>query len=300
MNKVIVWALRIIAGLAVLVVAAGVGIFAISESKINRSYNLPDEPIGVPTDADSIANGKRLSYLRGCVDCHGENLAGTMFLNEPMVGTVYATNLTSGKGGAAATFTDADFVRAIRHGVAPDGSSLWVMPSNEFNGLSAEDIGDLIAYIRSVTPVDGEITVHKIGPMGRLLVAAGAMQITTADLIDHTRPMPLAVVAEPTEKFGEYLAETCHGCHGPQLQGGPTPGAEPGDPLAANLTPGGDMKGWQEADFVRAIREGIRPDGSQISAAMPWKSLGQSYTEEELHALWLYLQSLPSVATASK
>jgi mono/diheme cytochrome c family protein len=282
-----------------LVLLVGVIFYAISEYKIRRTFNIPAEAISVPTDAESIANGKRLTVMRGCVDCHGENMGGKLFISDPMLGTIYGANLTSGKGGAG-DFADADFVRAIRHGVGPDGKALWIMPAFEYNGLSAQDIGDIIAYLRSVPPVDYVPGENTAGPLGRFGVVTGAIPVFSVDLIDHSIPMKAEVQAGPTVEYGAYLAASCHGCHGPNLSGGAIPGSAPDAPKAANLTPGGDMQGWQEADFVRAIREGVRPDGTQINPLMPWKYLGQTYTEDELKALWLYLQSLPPSTTASQ
>ena len=44
-------------------------------------------------------------------------------------GTLAAPNLTRGAGGLGSTFTDTDWVRAIRHGIHRDGTSLLIMPS---------------------------------------------------------------------------------------------------------------------------------------------------------------------------
>ena len=61
-----------------------------------------------------------------------------------------------------------------------------------------------------------------------------------------------------------------------------------------NLTPGGDLGKWTEADFIQALRTGETPEGRRLdNEKMPWRSIGQ-LTDDELGALWLYLQSLPS------
>jgi hypothetical protein len=65
----------------------------------------------------------------------------------------------------------------------------------------------------------------------------------------------------------------------------------PGLPPASNLTPAG-IGAWTEADFVRALREGKRPDGSPLNEFMPWKVF-RGMTDAEYHALWLYLRSVP-------
>lgn len=65
---------------------------------------------------------------------------GRVFLDEPAIGRFVASNLTRGKGGVGASYTDDDWVRAIRHGVGPDGKALLIMPSQEFFNLSDADV----------------------------------------------------------------------------------------------------------------------------------------------------------------
>ena len=86
----------------------------------------------IPTDADAIAYGERLMKARGCVDCHGQNLGGRVFLESPTAGRLVATNLTAGRNGIGSYYTVADYVRAIRHGVGPDGKPLLFMPAHEY------------------------------------------------------------------------------------------------------------------------------------------------------------------------
>jgi hypothetical protein len=69
-------------------------------------------------------------------------------------------------------------------------------------------------------------------------------------------------------------------------------------PPAANLTPAG-LGSWTENDFVRALREGRRPDGSAINEFMPWRSYA-SMSDLDLKALWLYLRSVPPKASGGK
>ena len=66
----------------------------------------------------------------------------------------------------------------------------------------------------------------------------------------------------------------------------------PGLPPASNLTPAG-IGSWTEVDLTRALREGKRPDGSQLDEFMPWKVF-RGMTDAEIHAVWLYLRSVPA------
>ena len=76
-------------------------------------------------------------------------------------------------------------------------------------------------------------------------------------------------------------------------------GAKMSDAVSANLTPGGPQKNWTEADFIKAIRTGTRPDGTKISEEMPWKSMA-GLSDDELRATWMYLRSVPAVGSEAK
>lgn len=227
------------------------------------------------------------------MDCHGQNLAGGPFIDDPAIGRIYAANLTAGNGGIA-DFTDIDWVRAIRHGVGPDNKPLLFMPSQEFYYLSDADLGDLIAYLKSVPPVDGPEPDSSPGPLGRVLFLAGEFPLVPAELIDHDAPRPSAPSPGVTVEYGQYLAVGCTGCHGTGFSGGPIPGVPPEWPPAANLTPSGELATWTEVDFITTMRSGVTPDGRELNSDfMPWPTISR-LTDDELKALWLFLQQLPA------
>lgn len=64
--------------------------------------------------------------------------------------------------------------------------------------------------------------------------------------------------------------------------------------LVPNLTPGSEVAFWSEEEFIATLRTGITPGGHQLNDFMPWKYFGQM-TDDELRAVWLYLQSLPAL-----
>jgi cytochrome c553 len=193
-----------------------------------------------------------------------------------------------------ATFRDEDYVRAIRHGVAPDGRALFLMPSADYTHLSDEDMGDLLAYIKSVPPVNKPSGPVALGPVARALVAFGKIKLD-AERIDHTNAKPADIKPEPTLEYGRYLAAGCTGCHGSNFSGGKIAIGPPDWPPAQNLTPEGQLAKWTEADFFAALRSGKRPDGTEINPVMP-RVFGQ-LDDVETKALWLFLKSLPPAAT---
>lgn len=295
MRPAIKWTVRILGGLVVAAVLALGAVYGVSEARMRRTYHVDPGAVAVRMDAEAIRLGEHLAVVRGCTDCHGAGLAGTVFIDEPPVARLAASNLTRGRGGVGAGMTDEDWVRAIRHGVARDGRPLLFMPSHEFNPLSDEDVAALVAYIKTVPPADSDLPPNRVGPLGRVLFLAGQVPLVPAELIDHTAPRKPAPAAGATAEYGAYLATGCTGCHGNGFSGGKIPGTPPDWLPAANLTPDPEtgLGTWTERDFFRALREGKRPDGSAIDELMPWKALSQM-TDTETRALWLYLHSLPA------
>ena len=286
-------ALKIIGGLLGVVILAAIvcvaGMVMITNNFINNSFEVAAEQLDIPTEAEVLARGEHIATAWGCKDCHGENLGGAPLAEDPAFGYLYAGNLTGGQGGVGATYSTQDWVRAIRHGIRPDGQSLVIMPSAEYYFMSDADLGALIAYLNSVPPVDNELPERSFGPVGRMLLYTQAIPLQ-ATKINHTAPRP-----EPdpgiTVEYGSYLASTCRGCHGPTLNG-EGGDADPDAPPPTDLTPAGPPATWSEADFINTMRTGTTPYGKAMDPeVMPWTSMGQM-TDDELKALFMYLQSL--------
>jgi mono/diheme cytochrome c family protein len=302
MRRALKWIGIGLGGLLGLLVLAVVGVYVVSGAKLNMTYAVQPPPVAIPTDQASVVRGQHLVVATTkCVDCHGQNLSGGLFLDAGPVGVVYAPNLTRGRGSATVDYTDIDWDRAVRHGVRPDGRGLLIMPADEYHALSDADFGAVIAYVKSVPAVDNEVPKPEIRLLGHILHLAGQLPLIVAERIDHTAARSAAPPAGPTAAYGAYLAQTggCVGCHGPGLSGGRLPGTPPEIPPATNLTPGGAMQGWTEDDFKRALRAGRRPNGSELDPFMPWRAAGQM-TDDEIRALWLYLQSVPPKATGGR
>lgn len=222
-----------------------------------------------------------------------------MVIDNPAMGQVYAPNLTPGAGSVVKGFKAVDWVRAIRHGIATTGRPLFLMPSEDYSHLTSEDMADLLAYVESLPPVNRESKPVSLGPVARLLLVTGKIQLP-ADIIDHAKVRPAEVEPGVTVAYGRYLAVGCMGCHRPDFSGGKIAAGPPDWPPAADLRPmaGKPTAQWTEADFIRAIRTGHRPDGSELSPVMP-RSFGQM-NDVELQALWTYLRSLDPRAASNQ
>ena len=282
---------RALIGFVALVAVLLLVVFAVSEWKISRSWDVPVATVETGADSATIAAGRHVAEIRGCLDCHGEDLSGRMVADVMPIIRIAATNLTRGRNGFG-SYTDEDFVRAIRSGVRPDGSALLLMPSMEFRAIGPQDLGALISFIRSVPPVDTEAVNQTVGPVGRLLYLLGQAPLVPAELIDHSDGAFSQPDVAATEEYGEYIAIGCTGCHGADYTGGPMPGNPPGV-IPANLTPDVEtgIGSWSREDFMSFFATGVRPDGTTVDAMMPWQ-VGLSMTDIEREALWLYLRSL--------
>ena len=278
MKRVLKWVGIVLGGLLGVIVVAGVVVYFLGGSKLNQTFDVPAVTLAVPTDAASVERGRHLVETIGvCQECHGDDLAGEI-LDEDLL----------------CVYTDADFVRAIRHGVRPDGTPLVIMPSDYFNRLDDADLGAIIAYPRSLPPVDNEVPSTTIRPLGRLFVLL-IDDLLPAQLIDHTAPRPADVEPGVTEAYGEYLATICTVCHKRDFSGGTLPGEGGDAPKAPNLTPASALSTWSEADFTSTLRTGVTPGGKELDTElMPWNRF-RDLTDDEIRAIWMYLQSLPAV-----
>jgi cytochrome c553 len=272
-----------------LLMVSSVTAFTVSNRKMTAKYDVAVMAVEVPGDAESIAWGGHLvNTVTGCRDCHGADLSGTV-MSDDAVALLAAPNLTRGQGGVGGTLTDEDWVRAIRHGVRRDGSSLMIMPSYAYANLSDRDLGSMIAYLKQLPAVANETPAMRVRPLGRALIAAGAFDEEFVARKTPRRDSYDAVEAGMTLEYGRYLADIsgCTSCHRPDLKGGPA--GPPDAPPAADISPAG-LPDWTRDDFVRAIREGRRPDGTEISEYMPWRFMS-GMTDDELDTIWLFLRS---------
>ena len=170
MKKFLKWVGIIPAALVGLFIVALVVVYVKTESRLDRVVAAPPDALSIPAGDAAIARGKHIFQFRGCEACHGEKLEGKIYLDDPAVGQVIAGNLTRGQGGFGASFSDADWVAAIRYGLRPDGTPLLFMPSTEFYFLSDDDLAAVIAYIKSVPPVDHVQPPSSISFTGRVVM----------------------------------------------------------------------------------------------------------------------------------
>ena len=291
MKRVLKWVGITLGGLIALCLIAAGTLYALSGRKLSAKHDPPAErELVIPSDSASIARGAHLVNALPCGQCHEIDLGGKLFADAGPFALLVGPNLTRGRGGRNPPLTDADWERAIRHGLKPDGTALVVMPSEIFGAIADDDMAPMIAYLKQLSPVDRELQPTTLRIVGRMVLGVGQFK-TAAELAPRT-PHLATVDRTPGPEYGRYLASMagCKGCHGDSFSGGP--GFGPESPPVSNITPTG-IGHYTEEDFKTAMRTGQRPrNGGTLNDEMPWKFYGKM-TDAELQSIWLFLKTLP-------
>lgn len=262
----------------------------------------------------SPERGKYIFDAAGCHGCHTEKdgppLAGGPALKTPF-GTFYAPNITPDPQHGIGQWTEADFVRALRAGVSPRGEHYFpVFPYAAYTKMTAPDIADLWAYLRSVPAASRPSRAHEVsfpfsvrmalGPWKWLYFTAGAYRPEAGKDAAWNR--------------GAYIVEAlthCGECHTPRNAFGALQRAHwmsgarmpVGDLVASNLTPDkSGLAGWSKADIVDALEIGTLPQGGTVGGEMGEvvrNSTGKLRPEDRA-AIAAYLAALPALPTTVK
>jgi mono/diheme cytochrome c family protein len=221
--------------------------------------------------------------------------AGSVLYEEGNV-RIVASNITSDPQTGIGKWSEDAIARAIREGIAADGSTLLpVMPYEHFRRLSDEDLASIVVFLRSVPPAHSDLPPAKIPFVFARLVQTVPQPVT--------EPVPEPDRSTPAQ-YGAYLVKmaTCSDCHtplNPKFQ--PIPGMEmAGGNLmeegvnSANITPDPSGIGYyDEALFVQTMRTGsVR--ARKLNFAMPWW-IFRNMTDDDLKAMFAYLRTLKPV-----
>jgi mono/diheme cytochrome c family protein len=299
MKRALKWVGIGFGGLVGILLIAVVVLHFVGKSRLNNAPEVATEPVTALPDETAVARGEHLvNVVSECRECHGDRLEGSSFIDGEIGIYLAAPNLTSGKGGIGAAYTDADWERAIRHGIGGDNRVLAIMPSNYFSHYSDADMAAIIAYLKTVPPVDSDFGPRRIGFPGSIMGGVvGFNDFTRINGIDHANVDAKAPVEGVTPEYGHYLVNiaACSECHAANLAGISPAEGEDGPSPGPNLTPGGELGSWTEADFINTIRTGQTPSGRRLdSEQMPWATFSQM-SDTELQAIWAYLHSLPAL-----
>jgi cytochrome c553 len=264
-------------------------------SKFNREFDkvISFEPMEVfiPQDSVSIERGRILSV--DCRSCHGPDLAGKVFFDDPGIGVLPSSNLTRAKGSETEHYTNQDFVKAIRHGLNKSGNKLMIMPCKSTSQISDKDLGCLIAFINTLPKVEKTFPKRKFTFMAQVMAGAGLFgDLFHYDLIDHEITNNINHIPEgTTEEYGHYLTTIhgCNDCHKKDLKGGKSP--DPVSPPVPDITKTGHFGNWTEEQFISVFRTGKTPEGKVLdSNFMPFAGLG-AHSDEEITAVYNYIKN---------
>jgi len=221
MKKVFKWIGIVLGSLVGLVLIAGLVLYLIGNSHINKTYEFPPSNITIPTDEASLNFGKHRTETL-CQSCHGPDLSGDVLVEDPMLGIVESANLTSGEGGIGREFSsDEDYVNAIRNGIDPEGKPTYMPAVHSTSQLSDKDLGAIIAYLKTVPPVDKTTRGFQVTPMAKIMLGAGMLPPFPVELVSHETHI-VAPERGVSVEYGNYLVNTndCRDCHGENLAGG--------------------------------------------------------------------------------
>ena len=281
--------------------------------------------VGDPPDLHVAITPERVehgSYLANhitlCMDCHSTrdwskfsgpmvpetNGKGGEFFDQNMgfPGKFYSKNITPAN---IKDWTDGEIFRTITTGVDKFGNALFpVMPYHYYGKMDKEDIYDIIAYVRSLRPIDNATPERSIDfPM---------------NFIVNTIPVKASFVQKPpksdTVKYGAYLvnAAACMECHTqvdkgqviPSLafSGGRVFKMPNGELRSANITSdkSSGIGNWTAEEFVTRFKTYADPanivavDSNEMNTIMPWTMFAGMDTSD-LRSIFAYLQTVKPI-----
>ena len=257
----------------------------------------------------TLERGRYLIHAGGCITCHTADkpdaipLAGGRALATPF-GTFYPPNLTPDPVTGLGGWTDADLGRALRDGVAPDGSNYYpVFPYPAYSGITDADVAALAAYLRSLKPVRQATPAHDLP-----WYLSSRRVISVWNLFNFT---PGRFAPDPSRDAawnrGAYLVRHlghCGECHTPrnllggldqtrELAGNP---AGPDGEKVPDITPdkARGIGSWSSDEIVFLLETGLLPDGDFAGGSMS-DVIGENtsrLTSDDRQAIATYLKAL--------
>ena len=311
--------------------ARGLGIFVVLFVVVAGSYAAFVAIKGIPTYApgnvqleidptpERLARGEKFVRLL-CADCHLDpvtrKLTGKHMIDAPPeFGPIFSKNITRHADKGIGGWTDGQLAYLIRTGISRDGS--YIPPyMAKLPHLSDEDMASILSFLRSDNPLVAPEAVDPPGKTQPSFLTKILSRVAFGPLAYPDHP----VTAPPESDrvaYGRYLVVNleCWTCHSADfktmnvLEPEKTPGYMGGgnelkdlggrSVPSANLT-ADEQTGigrWSEADFARAVRGGVRPDGRPVLFPMgPLPEL----TDQDLAAMFAYLRTVPKIANPVK
>jgi mono/diheme cytochrome c family protein len=278
----------------------------------------PAGELTIEATPQRLERGKYLANSwAGCIECHserdwskfsgplvpGSEGKGGQNLGEA-AGFVPASNITPDKETGIGGWTDGEIFRAITEGINKDGDFLApMMPYPEFAKMDKEDIYSVIAYIKTLKPIQNKIPEKKLNfPLGLIFRTIPAEANNFGKLPDKNDKV----------KLGEYYSVACKFCHSPGDKGDFTPGLlfsggvefpMPDGKIvrSANITPDKETgignytkEQWIQKFKMHLDPANLNPSVRDFNTPMMWTQWATA-TDEDLGAVFDYLMTQPPV-----
>ena len=275
------WLTRIGLGLIAFGVVGYLVFYFGSQLVMDKKWPIAPVAVRAAEGPAAVAAGAKLARLYGCQDCHGTELRGRLYVDEPGIASLWAPNLTL----KAQTYSDADFARGIRQGIDPKGRALITMPSVAYSRLSDSEIADLLAYIRSLRP-GGEVRpLSNVGWIGRLGLLTNDYRTAPVE-VEAAKAHPLPDFG-PGFAAGRSLARACVECHGADLAGDRGVGSP-------NLNV---VKDYSEPQFEKLLLTGRSNTGHELDLmSATARRRFNGLTSADMAALFAYLRQRAKAA----
>jgi len=265
--------------------------------------------VTAPAYTPDLANGLTTFNAAGCSSCHAvpgqpdrTKLGGGLAIPSPF-GTFYAPNISPDPADGIGRWSEAEFVRAVMQGISPAGYHYFpAFPYTSYAQAKVEDIRDLFAYLKTLSPVPGKVRDHAVPFPFDIRRNIGIWKLLFMD----GKPFMKDAARPAGWNRGAYLVNSlghCAECHSPRnflggivankrFAGGPDP---EGQGWVSNITQKG-IGDWSEKDIAYFLQTGELPEGDAAGGSMARviKNTSQLGPEDRA-AMAEYLKSLPPV-----
>jgi mono/diheme cytochrome c family protein len=205
----------------------------------------------VTPDYEQVKAGRYQAILGDCMGCHtrpgGKLFAGGAALQTPF-GKMTAPNITPDNDTGIGGWSEAQFRRAVKQGVAPDGQLLYpAMPYPNYARMSDEDVSRIWDYLQTIEPVRASVQTNQLAwPFNIRSLMIGWDWL-------YFKPGSIKPDAGKSAEWnrGAYIVGGpghCDTCHSPKS----LLGANSGAPLS-----GASLQGWFAPDITKDAKHGV-------------------------------------------
>jgi len=254
------------------------------------------------------ARGKLIFDAGDCASCHASpgqpnrlHLGGGLALASPF-GTFFPPNISPDPRDGIGRWRTIDLANALMSGVSPDGRHYYpALPYTSYAHMRVEDVRDLMAYLRTLPPVQGRTPPHDLSFPFTVRRLIGFWKLLYFD----RAPIDADPARDPAWNRGHYLVDAvahCAECHSPRnlanaiKESGRFAGGYDQDEAGyvPNITPAG-IGGWSRDDLVRLLTNGQSPEMRQMGSSMADVVINTAELPmSDREAIAIYIKSLPA------